>query len=122
MTLKQCEEAAETIKAKLVKAGYELKKTEENRIAVNLINREVSCNDYTYIHPEHSTKILVQYCKETSGSDKYELTVMAYFTGTDTRVGFRIKEKDLENGFKKGVDRYISECKRIVETKQYADQ
>ena len=32
MTLKQCEAAAETIKAKLVRAGYELKKTENNKV------------------------------------------------------------------------------------------
>lgn len=115
MTLKQCEAAAETIKNKLVKANYELKKTENNKISINSIDKEVSCNEYNYIHPEHNTRVLVQYCRETSETNKYEFTVMAYFTNTDMCVGLRIKEKDLENGFKKGVDRFISRCNEVVE-------
>lgn len=115
MTLKQCEAAAETIKNKLVKANYELKKTENNKISINSIDKEVSCNECNYIHPEHNTRVLVQYCRETSETNKYELTAMAYFTNTDMCVGLGIKEKDLENGFKKGVDRFISRCNEVVE-------
>lgn len=115
MTLKQCEEAAETIKTKLVKAGYELKKTEEGIIFINSIDKEVNCNEYNYIHPEHNTRVLVQYCKETSETNKYELTAMAYFTNSDLRVGFKVKEEDLESGLKKGIDRFISTCNRIIE-------
>ena len=115
MTLKQCEAAAETIKTKLVKAGYELKKTENNKVFINAIDKEVNCNEYNYIHPEHNTRVLVQYCRETSETNKYEFAVMAYFTGTNMNVGLRIKEKDLENGFKKGINRFISKCNETVE-------
>lgn len=122
MTLKQCEEGTEIIKAKLVKAGYELKKTEEGTVFINAINREVSCNEYNYIHPEHGTRILIQYCKETSNLVQYQLITMAYFKNTHITLGLRIKEKDLENSLKKGINRYISKCKEIVETKQYTSE
>lgn len=117
MTLKQCEEGTEIIKAKLINAGYELKKTEEGTVFINSIDKEVSCNEYNYIHPEHGTRILIQYCKETSGSSKYEFISMAYFKNTTINVGLRIREEDLENGFKRGINRYISKCKEIAETK-----
>ena len=118
MTLKQCEEGTEIIKAKLVKAGYELKKTEEGVVLTNLRDKEVSCNEYNYIHPEHGTRILVRYCKETLDSDKYEFISMAYFKNATINVGLRIREEDLENGFKRDINRYISKCKEIAETKQ----
>jgi hypothetical protein len=122
MTLKQCEEGTEIIKAKLVKAGYELKKTEEGTVVINWRDKEASCNKYNYIHPEHGTRILVQYCKETSGSSKYEFITMAYFKNTDTKVGLRIREEDLESSFKRGINRYISKCKEIAEAKQYTSE
>jgi len=122
MTLKQCEESAEIIKAKLVKAGYELKKTEEGTVVINWRDKEASCNKYNYIHPEHGTRILVQYCKETSGSSKYEFITMAYFKNTTISCGLRIREEDLESGFKREIDRYISKCNEIVEDKQFTEE
>jgi hypothetical protein len=122
MTLKQCEEAAEIIKNKLVKAGYELKKTEEGTVVINWRDKEASCNKYNYIHPEHGTRILVQYCKETSGSSKYEFITMAYFKNTTISCGLRIREEDLESGFKREIDRYISKCNEIVEDKQFTEE
>lgn len=122
MTLKQCEESAEIIKAKLVKAGYELKKTEEGTVVINWRDKEASCNKYNYIHPEHGTRILIQYCEETSGSSKYEFITMAYFKNTTISCGLRIREEDLENGFKRGINRYISKCNEIVEDKQFTEE
>lgn len=115
MTLKQCKAAAEIIKGELIKAGYELNKTEENRTSINAVNKEINCNKYNYIHPEHKTRIYIQYCGEILETDKYELIAIAHPANTEMRIGIKVREKDLEGGLKKSVNRFISTCNRIIE-------